>query len=104
MIGKQRLDLTVNPPPDLAIEIDVTSETGLDAYQALGVAELWRFEDGQLQISVLQNGEYQDAMISPHFPNFAIVQTITRFLEQSQTEGRSQTLKAFRPWVRSQLG
>lgn len=104
MIGKRRLDLTVDPPPDLAIEIDVTSKTGLDAYQALGVAELWRFENGQLRISVLQSGEYQDAKISPHFPNFAIAPTITRFLEQSQTEGRSRTLKAFRQWVRSQLG
>ncbi|MBD1843905.1 Uma2 family endonuclease [Cyanobacteria bacterium FACHB-63] len=104
MIGKRRLDLTVDPLPDLAIEVDVTSKTGLDAYQALEVAELWRFENGQLQISVLQNGEYQDAEISPHFPDFAIAPTITRFLEQSQTEGRSQTLKAFRQWVRSQLG
>jgi Uma2 family endonuclease len=34
MIGKDGLDLTVDPPPDLAIEVDVTSKTGLDAYQA----------------------------------------------------------------------
>jgi Uma2 family endonuclease len=53
--------LTVDPPPDLAIEVDVTSKTGLDAYQALSVPELWRLEDGQLRISLLQNGHYQDA-------------------------------------------
>ncbi len=40
MIGKRRLDLTVDPPPDLAIEVDVTSKTQLSAYEALGVPEL----------------------------------------------------------------
>ncbi len=100
MIGKRRLDLTVDPPPDLAIEVDVTSKTGLDAYRSLGVPQLWRFEDGQLKISLLQNGQYQEASSSPHFPNFPIIDGISQFLERSQTEGRSQTLKAFRQWVR----
>jgi len=100
MIGKRRLDLTIDPPPDLAIEVDVTSKTGLDAYQALGVPELWRLEDGCLRISLLQNGQYQDANFSPHFPDFPIMDGISQFLSRSQTEGRSQTLKAFRKWVR----
>ena len=101
MIGKDQLDLTADPPPDLAIEVDVTSKTGLDAYQALGVPELWRFEDGQLRISVLQNGQYEDVNASPHFPQFPIIDGISQFLDRSQTEGRSQTLKAFRQWVRA---
>ncbi len=100
MIGKDRLDLTIDPPPDLGIEVDVTSKTGLDAYQSLGVPELWRFEDGKLRISLLQNGQYQDANSSPHFPNFPIIDGVSRFLDRAQTEGRSQTLKAFRQWVR----
>ncbi|KJH72064.1 Uma2 family endonuclease [Aliterella atlantica] len=100
MIGKDRIDLSIDPPPDLAIEVDVTSKTELDAYQSLGVLELWRFEDGQLRISLLQNGQYQDANFSPHFPNFPIIDGISLFLTRSQTEGRSQTLKAFRQWVR----
>ena len=49
------------------MEVDVTSKTGIDVYQALGVPELWRFEDGQLRISLLQNGHYQDTSFSPHF-------------------------------------
>ncbi|MGV0026905.1 Uma2 family endonuclease [Phormidesmis priestleyi] len=100
MIGKRRLNLTIDPPPDLAIEVDVTSKTGLDAYQSLGVPELWRFEDGKLRISLLQNGQYQDANSSPHFPNFPMIDGISRFLDRAQTQGRSQTLKAFRQWVR----
>jgi len=109
MIGTRRMDLTVDPPPDLAIvlcthcviEVDVTSKTGLDAYQALGVPELWRFEDGRLRISLLQNGQYQDVNASPHFPHRPIIDGISQYLDRSQTEGRSQTLKAFRQWVRA---
>ncbi len=100
MIGKDRLDLTIDPPPDLAIEVDVTSKTGLEAYQALGVPELWRFEAGQLRISQLQDGQYQAVEFSSHFPKIAIAQAISQFIDRSQTEGRSQTLKAFRQWVR----
>ncbi|MBW4693293.1 MAG: Uma2 family endonuclease [Lyngbya sp. HA4199-MV5] len=99
MIGKRRIDLTVDPPPDLAIEVDVTSKTGLDAYQALGVPELWRFEDGRLRMSVLQNGQYHDVNTSPHFPQFPLLDGIAQFLERSQADGRSRTLKAFRRWV-----
>jgi Uma2 family endonuclease len=100
MIGKDRVDLTINPPPDLAIEVDVTSKTGLDAYQTLGVPELWHFEAGQLRISLLKNGQYQNADFSSNFPKFPIIDCMSQFLERSKTEGRSKTLKAFRQWVR----
>ncbi len=41
MRGKRRLDFEQDPPPDLAIEIDVTSKTRIDAYAAIGVPEFW---------------------------------------------------------------
>jgi Uma2 family endonuclease len=103
MIGKDRLDLRVDPPPDLAIEVDVTSKTGLDAYQALGVPELWRAEDGKLYISVLEDGKYTDSAFSPHFPKFPILEMITQGLELAHTEGRSQALKDFRRQVQQMI-
>lgn len=103
MIGKERIDLTIDPPPDLAIEVDVTSKTQLDAYEALGVPELWRYEDGKLEINILRNGKYIESEISPTFPNFPIVEVIPRFVEQSRTLGRSPTLKAFRQWLTKQI-
>lgn len=48
--GKKRLDLTVDPPPDLALEIDITSRTHPNIYEALKVPELWRFDQGKLQL------------------------------------------------------
>ncbi|GET37624.1 Uma2 family endonuclease [Microseira wollei] len=103
MIGKKRIDLTVDPPPDLAIEVDVTSKTQLDAYEALGVPQLWRYENGKLQINVLRDGKYIESEISPTFPNLPIVEAISQFVQQSITMGESATLRAFRKWVREQI-
>jgi len=102
MIGKDRVNLSLDPPPDLAIEVDITSRTQLDAYQALGVPELWRYEEGSLRIDVLVNGEYVESQVSPTFPNFP-VPVIIQFIEQSLSSGRSSTLRAFRKWVREHL-
>ncbi|MEG3990796.1 Uma2 family endonuclease [Microcoleus sp. S28C3] len=103
MIGKKRIDLTVDPPPDLAIEVDITSKTQLDACEALGVPEIWRYENKNLQINVLQDGKYVEAEISPTFPNLPIIEAISQYCEQSQTAGTSQTLRLFRQWVKNQI-
>jgi Uma2 family endonuclease len=100
MRGKRRLDLIVDPPPDLAIEIDVTSKTQLDAYEALQVPELWRYENNKLRISVLQDGKYVDVPSSPIFPEWPIVELIAESLADSITLGRSPTLRAFRTRIR----
>lgn len=97
--GKKRLDLTVDPPPDLALEIDLTSRTHPTLYQVLGVPELWRFEEGQLQINVLQNGEYLEVAESPTFPGFPLKARLLESLEQSRTVGRNTAMKSFRRWV-----
>lgn len=96
MRGKRRIDLTVDPPPDLAIEVDVTSKTQLAAYAALGVPELWLYEKGELQIYTLEAGQYKSATLSPTFPTLPILDWITEVLEQSVAVGRSPTLRAFR--------
>lgn len=62
--GKKRLDLTIDPPPDLALEIDITSRTHPNIYLALNVPELWRFEKGSLKIDLLQDGNYVESQSS----------------------------------------
>lgn len=103
MIGRSRIDLNVDPPPDLVLEIDVTSKTQLSAYEALRVPEIWRYEKGKLQISVLRDGQYVESPASLTFPNFPVIKGISQFLEMSQTAGTRPALKAFRQWVREQL-
>jgi Uma2 family endonuclease len=101
--GKDRLDLTIDPPPDLALEIDVTSRTHSIIYEALGVTELWRFEKCKLQINVLENGKYIESASSLIFPNFPLTQVIPDYLQQCKTIGRNKTMRAFRAWVREQI-
>lgn len=101
--GKKRLDLTIDPPPDLALEIDITSRTHLNIYEALKVPELWRFDQGKLQINVLQDGHYVESQQSLNFPLFPLIEMIPQYLEQSITARRNATLKAFRLWVQKQI-
>ena len=101
--GKKRLDLTVDPPPDLALEIDITSPTHIGAYEGLGVSEVWRCKGKQLQLYRLQNGRYVEVEISPTFPELPLKIVIPQFLEQGHAEGRNKAMKAFRKWVRGRI-
>ncbi|NJL85479.1 MAG: Uma2 family endonuclease [Leptolyngbyaceae cyanobacterium SM1_1_3] len=96
MIGKDRIDLSVDPPPDLAIEVDLTAKTQTEAYAALGVPELWRYDDNQLQIAVLRQGWYVIAAESPIFPGWPILEMTANFMARSRTVGSSQALREFR--------
>ena len=102
-IGKERLDLSVDPPPDLAIEVDVTSKTQLDAYLSLGVPELWIYAGSELKIYTRQSGQYQSVSISPTFPNLPILDLVKEVFEQSILIGRSPALRAFRHKIRNNI-
>ncbi|NMG18394.1 Uma2 family endonuclease [Brasilonema bromeliae] len=100
MIGRDRINLTVDPPPDLAIEIDVTSKTKMSAYQALRVPEIWRYENGNLEINLLQGEQYIKSQKSLTFTNFSVIEEIYQFVEMSRTIGTTPALRKFRKWVR----
>ncbi|MFE4107254.1 Uma2 family endonuclease [Almyronema epifaneia] len=100
MIGKGRVDLTIDPPPDLAIEVDLTSKTQTEAYAALGVPELWRYDNGRLQVEVLRQGQYVEMAESPTFLGWPIAAMVTDFVARSGVVGRSQAVREFRVWVR----
>lgn len=103
MRGKRRINLAIDPPPDLAIEVDVTSKTQLDAYAALGVVELWCYENGQLRIYSLQSGQYQRLDQSPTFPQVPVADLVTTALQQSALLGRSPALRVCRQEIRQLL-
>lgn len=103
VIGKERLDLNVDPPPDLAIETDVTSKTSVDAYVALGVPELWIYEGGKLTINVLQEGEYVMSESSSIFPSVAVPEVIPQFMQRGREVGVSQALEEFEAFILSKI-
>ncbi len=103
VIGKKRLDLTIDPPPDLVIEIDLTSTTQVSAYEALGVMEIWRYQQGKLAIFGLVEGHYHELATSSLFPLLPISTGISQILERSNEILMSEARKEFRQWVRHNL-
>ncbi|WP_254568104.1 Uma2 family endonuclease [Oscillatoria sp. HE19RPO] len=94
MIGRRRLEPD-DPPPDLAIETDVTSKTTIEAYKAIECPEVWVYNQSKLTIYLLQEGEYVTAENSPLFPEQAIAQIIPRVVEHAWQVGTSQALAEF---------
>ena len=102
--GRQDIDLDIDPPPDLAIEIDITSSSvdKLAIYSALGVPELWRYNGQVLRFYQLVEGQYLECKSSLAFP-LVSVSEMSRFIQQSKTMGEIALLKGFRAWVRENL-
>ena len=103
MRGVKRLDLSRDPPPDLVIEVDVEHHV-VDReaiYAALGVPEMWRFKNGQLETFRLEGGMWQLSEYSLSFP-FLRVSDLAPFIERTSTEDETAVLIAFRDWLRDQ--
>jgi Uma2 family endonuclease len=103
--NKLKIDLQVDPPPDLAIEVDISrSSLGrMNMYSSLGIPEVWRFDGSKLHVHRLGNdGLYQESDHSLHFPFLPIVET-NAFLLQLGPMGETSLVKAFRQWVNELL-
>lgn len=102
--GRQELDLETAPPPDLAIEIDITSSSvdKLAIYSALRVPELWLYNGRVLKFYQLVEREYIERDFSIAF-SFLSVGRMLYFLEQSKTMGEIALLKSLRSWVREKI-
>ncbi|MEA5507908.1 Uma2 family endonuclease [Halotia wernerae UHCC 0503] len=104
--GKKDIDLKYDPPPDLVIEIDITSSS-LDKrpiYAALGVPEIWLYNGKNLQFFVLSEQilSYNQVQQSPTFP--VLTQNVVlQLIEQSLTDGETVTLRSFRAWLKQRL-
>jgi Uma2 family endonuclease len=99
--GKMDMDLLVDPPPDLAIEIDITSRwvdrEGI--YAAIGVPELWRYDGDSLRIFRLRpDGKYERTDVSPAFP-FLPIEEFAAFFDPLPGEDQTTWSKRFRAWV-----
>ena len=100
---KQNINLESDPPPDLVLEIDITSSS-LDKqtiYAAFEIPELWRYNAQELEVFVLDKTtqSYQKSIQSLHFP-WLPLEVIPQYIRQSLRDGETATLKSFRTWVR----
>lgn len=101
---KQNINLNSDPPPDLVLEIDISSGSldKLPIYAALSVPEIWRYDGNKLEIFLLDRATlvYNKSDNSLNFPRFN-VKEIPRFIRQSLDAGETTTLKNFRERLRS---
>lgn len=102
--GKKRLDMSQDPPPDLVVEIDITSrsDSTLQIYADLGVPEVWIYNGSRLRINRLDDRGYVECDRSLAFPSVAILEIVS-FLAQAETMDYLELVKAFRNWVKSQI-
>lgn len=101
--GKEEIDLAVDPPPDLVIEIDITSPSlnKLPIYAQIGVPEVWRYDGRQVQIFALANAQYANIGQSAVFPPLSNA-VATQLLEASTKLRSTAWLRRVREWVRDQ--
>jgi Uma2 family endonuclease len=103
--GKRRIDLRVDPPPDLAIEVDVTSSSldRMGIYAALAVPEVWRLDGPVLTFHVLgADGRYAERPHSAAFPQVTPSDLIG-FLSLRSTLDENAVVRQFREWFRQRL-
>lgn len=97
------LDLSQCPPPDLAIECDLTSKTVINAYQALKVPEVWIYSGDQLQIFIFSEQGYQLTKQSLAFSGFPMTEMIPNLIQKGMKEGTRQMLQELKIFLVSYL-
>ncbi|VXD18522.1 Uma2 family endonuclease [Planktothrix paucivesiculata] len=99
--GRLQFNLNQDPPPDLALEIDMTHKSlnRFPIYARLGIPEIWCYDSGELKIYQLQQETYREVEKSSVFPMLR-VQEIPTIIEQYRLDGKLAVRRAIRNWVR----
>ncbi|MFY9225482.1 MAG: Uma2 family endonuclease [Blastocatellia bacterium] len=102
--GKKHIDLAIDPPPDLVVEIDITSSSTdkLPFYHSLGVSEIWLHNGQELTIYKIEQNNYQIANSSVAFP-LLTSQEIGNFINQSRNLPSLDFLKSLRAFLRDKI-
>jgi len=95
ILGKERIDLSIDPPPDLAIEVDLTSLTNLAAYKPIGIPELWIYNSGVLKIYLFVDKNYQESSQSLLFEDWDVKSILPKYVELAWNQGSSLALRQF---------
>jgi Uma2 family endonuclease len=100
---RTQLDLRIDPPPDLAIEVDITTSSipRLPIYARLGVAEVWRLDRRDLRCHVLEAGSYQERSHSLAFPTLRVAD-LEPFLAQLGQVDDNTLVRQFQVWYQQQ--
>jgi Uma2 family endonuclease len=103
--GKVEIDYEGDPPPDLVIEVDITSPS-LDRfpiYAHFGVPEVWRYDGERAVVYELRNTEYVEVTNSLALPWFTS-DILTRLVARGLTMRRTSWVREVREWARGRVG
>ncbi len=101
--GRKDLDLTVDPPPDLAIEVEISCSAvdKLAIYADLGVAEVWFYDGDSLRMCILQSdGRYETRTRSSLLPQLT-TEILEGFLARRHESDETTWVRSFHEWVRN---
>ncbi|MDH3719685.1 MAG: Uma2 family endonuclease [Planctomycetota bacterium] len=101
MRGRDKIDLQQDPPPDLAVEVDITSSSldRMSIYAALGIPEVWRYDGAAIRVQRLQeDGHYREVEQSLNFPGL-LMSGFNDYLGQRNESDETTWIRSFRAWV-----
>ncbi len=102
MRGKDEIDLAIDPPPDLVIEVDVTHRASnrLEIYRQLKVGEVWEWSDEKITVHTLnQSGDYEIRSESSQIPGLR-PEIVEKFVQMRKTVDELSWIRQFRQWAR----
>ena len=102
--GRTDIDLASDPPPDLALEIEVSRNiiNRLGIYAAMRIPEVWRWDGSRLQVLLLgADGAHAESDRSRAFP-FLPLAEFARFLVRDTSESVTKHIRSFRAWIRQE--
>ncbi len=105
MRGKHQWNALDDPPPDLAIEIPIStaSVNRLEVYAALKVPEVWRFDGETLKVLILgANGKYKERTKSLTFPSLPMSEFVC-FANKIGDIEEIRAIREFTEWLRSEV-
>jgi Uma2 family endonuclease len=97
LLGRKELDFEVDPPPDLVIEVEMTSSAikKMQLFAAMHILEVWRHNGESLQMYRWAEGTYQQIESSLQLPGLTS-QRINETLAQRDTIGETKLIQRFR--------
>lgn len=100
ILGKERIDLQNDPPPDLAIEVDLTSTTKPEDYQIIAPVELWIYRRSGLLIYQYDKKQYKESQTSCIFPDIDVKTLIPQYVERGWQVGSSVAVNEFEEFLK----
>ena len=103
--GLRDVDLDIHPPPDLAIEVELSHplSDALRVYAALGVPEVWRSDGESLHFLHLEpDGSYAEREASRSFPALRSWEALGRLLQADEMDQAAWSAEV-EAWARGEL-